>query len=120
MSQDKFRDRSEVIHLADVRRRLEAEREDLVAPIRAEFMEEMGELLDDYMDALREAVGDDPEKLLEEMLATCSTILALAAEDHSDDPEERADFVDTVAEIALDLLVDEEGTGDLFDGEEDR
>ncbi len=123
MSQDKFKDRpkSEVVDLAAVRRRLEAEREDLVAPVRAEFMEEMGELFYDYMDALRDVVGNDPEKLLEEMIATCSTVLALAAEEHSDDPEERVDFIDSVAEIAVELVVepDTDDTAQDDDGNDD-
>lgn len=119
MSQDKTRDRPNgVVELAAVRRRLEAEREDQVAPVRAEFMEEMGELFYDYMDALREVVGNDPDKLLEEMMATCSTILALAAEEHADDPEERADFIDSVAEIAVELVIDPD-LDDEPDAEED-
>ncbi|MFZ5722559.1 MAG: hypothetical protein ACOY33_02745 [Pseudomonadota bacterium] len=118
MSQDKFRERTrEVVHLADVRRRLEAEREDTVAPIREEFMGELGDLMDDYLDEIRAATGGDPDKLLEELMATCSTVLALAAEEHSDDPEERADFIDTVAEIATELVTEENTTGDLFDDE---
>lgn len=105
-----------VIHLADVRRRLEAEKEELVSPIRNAFMEELGELMAEYMSEIRDAVGNDSEKVLEELLATHSTILALGAEEHSDDMEERADFIDTVAEIALDL-VSEESQPDLFDDE---
>lgn len=108
----------DVVHLADVRRRLEARKEDAIAPVRVRFMEEFGEMLDDYLDEIRDVTGDDDEKVLEELLATCSTLLALAAEDHSDDIEERVDFIDTVAEIATDLVAEDE-TPDLF-GDEDR
>ena len=56
---------------------------------------------------------------LEEMIATCSTLLALAAEEHSDDIEERVDFIDTVAEISTELVTEDDGTPDLF-GDDDR
>ncbi len=108
-----------VVHLDEVRRRLEAAKEDAVAPIRASFMAEFGEMLDDYLDEVRAATGGDEEKVLEEMIATCSTLLALAAEEHSDDIEERVDFIDTVAEIATDLVEDDDETPDLF-GDDDR
>lgn len=104
-----------VIHLDEVRRRLEAEKEDAVDPIRSAFMEELGELMEDYLDEVRAATGDDEGKVLEELLATCSTVLALAAEEHSDDIEEQVDFIDTVAEIATDLVSEEQGTIDMFD-----
>lgn len=107
----------DVIDLNEVRQRLVAEKEDLVAPIREAFMEEMGEFFEEYLEAIRDATGGDEEKVLEELIATCSTVLALAAEEHSDDIEEQADFIDTVAEIATDLLDEEGETGDLFDDE---
>ena len=104
----------DIINLADVRRRLEAEREDLVAPIRESFMEELGELLEDYLEELREATGGDADIELQELIATCSTVLAMAAEEHFEDAADQVEFIETVAEIAAEL-VDEEGqTGDLF------
>lgn len=103
----------EVIHLADVRQRLEAEREEAVAPIRAAFMEEFGELIYDYIDAVRTATGGDVDKSIQELMATCSTLLALAAEEQFEDTEDRLEFIDSVAEIAADLVA-EEDQGDLF------
>ncbi len=108
-----------VVQLADVRRRLEAEKEDAVAPIRAAFMEEMGALLDEYIEAVRDATADDPDKAIEELMAACSTVLALAAEDHFEELDDQIDFIDTVAEIATELLGDDDGQGELFDDEQD-
>ncbi|MFZ5755854.1 MAG: hypothetical protein ACOY3X_03020 [Pseudomonadota bacterium] len=96
-----------VIDLAEVRRRIEAEQEDVVAPIRAAFMEELGAMFDDYMDEIRAATYGDEEKVLEELIATSSAMLALAAEEHSSDLDEQLDFIDTVSEIAAELVVEE-------------
>lgn len=118
MSQDRTRT-SDVIQLADVRRRIEAEKEDAVAPLRLAFMAELGELLDDYLDEVREATGGDVDKVVEEVMATCSTVLALAAEDQFDDIEDQVEFIDTVAEIAAELLGDDDAQGELFEDDDD-
>ncbi len=118
MSQDRPRKSSEVISLLDVRRRLEAEKEDAVAPIRAAFMEELGELFEDYLEEVRAATDNDPDKAVEELMAACSTVLALAAEEYYDDVEEQVDFIDSVAEIATELLGDEDMQGELFEDED--
>lgn len=109
----------DIIHLADVRRRLEAEREDAVAPIRTAFMEELGELLEDYLEEVRIATGGDADKELQELIATCSTMLSLAAEEHFQDVEDQLEFIDTVAEIAADLISEEGQTIDMFEDEDE-
>ena len=111
----------DIINLADVRQRLEAEREDAIAPIRDAFMEELGELIEDYLEEIREATGGDPDKELQELMATCSTVLAMAAEEHFAEVDDQVEFIETVAEIAAELMVEEGATGDLFaDDEEPR
>lgn len=107
--------KNDVIHLADVRRRLEAEREDVVAPIRDAFMEEFGELLEDYLSEVHEATGGDADKELQELIATCSTMVALAAEEHFENLEDRVEFIETVADIAAELATEEGQTMDLFE-----
>lgn len=107
--------KSDIIHLADVRQRLEAEREDAVAPIRNAFMAEFGELLEDYLAEINAATGGDADKELQELTATCSTMLALAAEEHFDDLDEQAEFIETVSEIALELLEEDCETLDMFE-----
>lgn len=107
--------KNEVIHLAEVRRRLEAEREDVVAPIRDAFMEEFGELLEEYLGELQEATGGDADKELQELIATCSTLVALVAEEHFEQDDERIEFIETVAEIAAELATEEGQTLDLFE-----
>lgn len=107
--------KNDVIHLADVRRRLEAEREDVVAPIRDAFMEEFGELLEDFLGEVHEATGGDADKELQELIATCSTLVALAAEEHFENLEDRVEFIETVADIAAELATEEGQTLDLFE-----
>lgn len=112
-----------VIDLAEVRRRLDAEQEDAVTPLREAFMEEMGELLADYLDAVREMTGNDGDKALEEIMAACSALLALAAEDQFEDLDDQVDFIDTVADIATELIGGEDETVDMVDdgdGDENR
>jgi hypothetical protein len=108
----------DVIDLTLIRERRQAEREDVVAPIRAAYMEEMGELLTDFIDAVAEATGNDPDKIAEETLAAWSALLAITAEQHSADEEERIDFIDSVAEIAVELLEDDAEADDDADGED--
>lgn len=104
-----------VVHLADVRERRAAEQEDVVAPIRQEFMEELGELLYDYIEAVQEATGGDIDKSIEEVMAACSTVLAIAAEEHFEDVDDQVEFIDSVAEIASELVGEEAAQGELFD-----
>lgn len=109
-----------VVELAEVRRRRSLQKEDVVAPLREAFMAEMGELLEEYVDAVYEATGGDIDKSIEELMATCSTLLALAAEEHFEDAEGQLEFIDAVAEIAGDIIGDEELQGDLFEDDEPR
>jgi hypothetical protein len=109
-----------VVVLAEVRRRRSAQKEDIVAPIRDEFMEEMGDLLADYVDTIYEATGGDIDKSIEELMAACSTLLALAAEEHLDGAEEQLEFIDAVAEIAADIVGDDDAQGELFDEDDDE
>lgn len=118
MSLDHPRKSPEVISLADVRRRLEAEKEDAVAPIRMAFMEELGELFEDYLEEVRAATNDDPDKAVEELMAACSTVLALAAEEYFEDVDAQVDFIDTVAEIASELVSEDSAQGELFEDED--
>lgn len=116
MSHDRTRPQPpDVVNLADVRRRLEAQKEDAVAPLRLAFIEELSDLLDEYIDDVREVTGDDEDKVVEEVMATFATALALAAEDQFEDVDDQVEFIDTVAEIAVELLTDEESQGELFD-----
>lgn len=126
MSRDNSQDRPhgkahnplrDVIQLAEVRRRREAEKEDVVAPIRQEFMEELGDLLYEYLDTIAEATDGDEDKIVEELMAACSTVLAIAAEEHFEAVEDQIEFIDTVAEIASDLLNEDDSQGELFDDE---
>lgn len=118
MSQDRTHNKpSSVIDLSDVRRRLEAEKEDAIAPIRMAFMEELGELFEEYLEEIRDAIGDDPDKAVEELMAACSTVLALAAEEHFEDPDDQVDFIETVSEIAIELVSEDDTQGELFDDE---
>lgn len=105
----------DIIDINRFRERLEARREEAVEPIRAGFMEEMGELLADYMDAVEAATGGDRDKVLEEVLAACATLVTLMAEDQFDDREDQVEFIDSVAEIAEELLEQEASQGRLFE-----
>lgn len=120
MPDDTPRKTSAVIQLDDVRRRIEEEKEDTVAPIRVAFMEELGELLEDYLDAVDEATNGDADKAIEELMAACATVLALTAEEQFEFVDDQIDFIDTVAEIAADLLGDDDGQGELFEEEPER
>lgn len=108
-----------VVQLSEVRRLRRLAKEDIVAPIRESFMEQMGELLGDYVDAVHDATGGDPDKAVEELMAACSTLVALAAEEHFDDTDEQLDFIDAVAEIAGDIVGDEAQQGELFDEDDE-
>lgn len=119
MSRDKSPDPSRsVINLADIRLRREAEKEDVVAPIRQEFMEELGDLLYDYIETVNEATGGDIDKAIEEIMAACSTVLAIAAEEHFETVEDQVEFIDTVAEIAAELVGEEAAQGELFEDDD--
>lgn len=107
----------DIIDINSFRERLEARREESVEPIRDSFMEEMGELLADFIDAVGEATGGDRDKMLEEVMAACATVLALAAEEQFTDLDDQAEFIDSVAEIATELLEGDEQQGKLFDDE---
>lgn len=121
MSRDTPRDQqpAPVVMLSEVRRRRRLEKEDVVAPIREAFMAEMGELLSDYVDAVYEATGGDPDKAVEELMAACSTLVALAAEEHFEDADEQLDFIDAIAEIAGDIVGDGDAQGELFDEDDE-
>ncbi len=104
-----------VIDLNEVRRRLDAEKEDAVVPLRDAFMEEMGELLAEYLEEVREITGNDNDKALEEIMAACSALLALVAEDQFADLEDQVDFIDTVADIANELIGEAGETDDVLE-----
>ena len=110
---------STVINLADARRRLDAEKEDALTPIRNFFMEEMGELFQEYLEEVRTATHDE-EKILEEIMAACSTLLTIAAEEHFAETADQIDFINTVAEIATELIDEEHETLDMFDELDDQ
>ena len=109
----------DVINLDDVRRRVEEEKEDAVAPIRLAFMEELGDMLDEYLDAVDAATGGDTDKAVEELMAACASVLALAAEEHFDGLDDQIEFIDAVAEIATDLVTDEDEQDELSADEEE-
>lgn len=81
--------------------------------LRNEYLEQILDLLDDYLDEVGEMVRD-PEKEIEELVAVTATMLAVAAEEHIEE-DGREELIDTIAEIAIELLEEDDSQGRLFD-----
>lgn len=107
-----------VVPLAEARERRLAAKEDTIAPIRDAFMSELGELLADYLEAIDDATNGDPDKAVEELMASCATLVALAAEEHFDGIDEQIEFIDAVAEVAADIVGDDDAQGELFEDDD--
>ena len=112
-----------IIPLADARRRrqaLKVDREDVIGPIRQAFLEDFGDLLEEYVENVLEVSGGDLETMVEEIMAAMSTSLAIAAEDYFEDREDQFDFIDGVAESAAELIEDEEEGDGQAEGDAPR
>jgi hypothetical protein len=52
------------------------------------------------------------------LMASCATLVALAAEEHFDGIDEQIEFIDAVAEVAADIVGDDDAQGELFEDDD--